>query len=57
MSEINRIILKYLVAVGVNIAVGYYYLTTQPEHTNITIGALTIVIIFISYNYYKQIYR
>jgi hypothetical protein len=55
MSEINKIILKYLVAVGVNIAVGYHYLTTQPEHSNITITVLTIIILFISYNYYKQI--
>jgi len=57
MSEINQIILKYLIAVIANIGVGYYMINNYPELNIYSLPLITILIIYTSYNNYKQIFR
>ena len=57
MSEVSQIILKYLIAVVVNIYVGNYMMQNYPEYNMYSLPIIAIILIYISYNNYKQIYR
>jgi len=57
MSEISQIIYKYFLAVVANIAVAYYMIQNYPEYNMYSLPAIALVLIYTSYNNYKQIYR
>ena len=57
MSEISQIIYKYIIALIANLYVGYYMMQNYPEYNMYSLPIVAIIIIYISYNNYKQIYR